>query len=326
MLVCFWSAPTTSSDGTSPHSERTIGVNGPLQKYLDDADVHEVMVVNGRDIWIEDSHGLRRVDHMSQEQVGHCLEWIARVSGRRLDLMSPVIDARLTDGSRACAVIPPVAVGGPAISVRKFGRRILPLAAFGDETATALVRDLVRSRVNVVVSGATSSGKTSLVTTVSQLFGPQERIVCVEDTAEIRFTHPHVVRLQTRPPNVEGRGEITLKDLVRASLRLRPDRLIVGEVRGSEVIDMLLALTSGHSGCWSTVHATSATDTVDRLVAMVLRDSPQWTRDHALSTVVQGVGAIIHVRRITPQRRHISRIVTIEDGRIVDQYRGSSRD
>lgn len=316
----------TFSVGTSPSSERPDCVIGPLQKYLDDSDVHEVMVVNGRDVWIEDSSGLRHVDNISQDQVSHCLEWIARVSGRRLDLMSPVIDARLTDGSRACAVIPPVAVGGPAISVRKFGRRVLPLAAFGDEAATTVVRELVRSRVNVVVSGATSSGKTSLVTTVSQLFAPEERIVCVEDTAEIRFTHPHVVRLQTRPPNVEGRGEITLKDLVRASLRLRPDRLIVGEVRGSEVIDMLLALTSGHSGCWSTVHATSAGDTVDRLVAMVLRDSPQWTRDHAFSTVARGVGAIIHIQRITPQRRHISRIVTIDDGRVVERYQGPHND
>lgn len=315
------------SAATSPLCERDPPVIGPLQKYLDDSDVQEVMVVNGRDIWIEDASGLHRVDDISQDQVSHCLEWISRVSGRRLDLMSPVIDARLADGSRACAVIPPVAVGGPAISVRKFARRVLPLAAFGDETATGLVRELVRSRVNVVVSGATSSGKTSLVTTVSQLFAADERVVCVEDTAEIKFTHSHVVRLQTRPPNVEGRGEITLKDLVRASLRLRPDRLIVGEVRGAEVIDMLLALTSGHSGCWSTVHATSAADTVDRLVAMVLRDSPQWSREHALSTVARGVGAIIHVRRVTAQRRHISQIVNVTDsGQVIELYRGPNHD
>lgn len=289
-------------------------MSGPLQKYLDDADVHEVMVVNGSDIWIEDSSGLRRVERISHDQVSQCLEWIARASGRRLDLMSPVIDARLTDGSRACAVIPPVAVGGPTISVRKFARRILPLAAFGDETATGIVRELVRSRVNVVVSGATSSGKTSLVTTISQLFSPDERIVCVEDTAEIRFTHPHVVRLQTRPPNVEGKGEVAMKDLVRASLRLRPDRLIVGEVRGAEVIDMLLALTSGHGGCWSTIHATSAPDTVERMVSMVLRDSPQWSREHARSMVERGVGAVIHVHRSTVQRRTISQIVTFTEG------------
>lgn len=289
-------------------------MNGPLQKYLDDSDVHEVMVVNGTDIWVEDASGLRRVESLSHDQVSQCLEWIARASGRRLDLMSPVVDARLADGSRACAVIPPVAVGGPAISVRKFARRTLPLAAFGDETATGIVRELVGSRVNVVVSGATSSGKTSLVTTIAQLFPPDERIVCVEDTAEIRFTHPHVVRLQTRPPNVEGKGEVAMKDLVRASLRLRPDRLIVGEVRGAEVIDMLLALTSGHSGCWSTIHATSATDTVERMVSMVLRDCPQWSRDHAHSMVERGVGAVIHVHRTGVQRRNISQIVTLSEG------------
>lgn len=287
---------------------------GPLQKYLEDSDIHEVMVVEGRDIWIEDSSGLRQVESITQEQVSQCLEQIARASGRRLDLMSPVIDARLADGSRACAVIPPVAVDGPAISVRKFARRILPLAAFGDETETGIVRDLVRSRTNVVVSGATSSGKTSLVTTVGQLFSPRERIVCVEDTAEIRFAHPHVVRLQTRPPNVEGNGEISMNDLVRASLRLRPDRLVIGEVRGAEVIDMLLALTSGHSGCWSTIHATSATDTTERMVSMVLRDSPQWSREHARSMVQRGVGAVIHVRRATIHKRLISQIVVISDG------------
>lgn len=300
---------------------------GPLQKYLDDADIQEVMVVNGRDIWVEDSTGLRKVDDISQDQVSLCLEWIARVSGRRLDLMSPVIDARLSDGSRACAVIPPVAVGGAAISVRKFTRRVMPLAAFGDESAAAIVREMVGARTNVVVSGATSSGKTSLITTVSQLFPSTERIVCVEDTAEIRFAHPHVVRLQTRPASVEGKGEISMKDLVRASLRLRPDRLIVGEVRGAEVIDMLLAMTSGHTGCWSTVHSTSAADTLDRLVSMVLRDSPQWSGQQTHSLVQRAVGAIIHVRRVTPHRRRITQIVTIDDvGDVVPIYGDAHHD
>jgi len=222
---------------------------GPLQIHIDDPDISEIMVVGAKQVWVEDAIGLRFVGTLTDSEMSISLERIARASGRRLDLLSPILDARLEDGSRACVVIPPVAVGGATISVRKFSRRILPLASFGSTACTDIVRELVQQNINVVVAGATSSGKTSLISAVSQSFGPNERIVCVEDTAELRFAHPHVVQLQTRPANSEGIGEITLQSLVRASLRLRPDRLVVGEVRGAEVVDMLLALSSGHRGC-----------------------------------------------------------------------------
>jgi pilus assembly protein CpaF len=294
---------------------------GPLQTYIDDPDVSEVMVVGGKHIWVEDADGMHHVGALTDNELAISVERIARACGRRLDLLSPILDARLSDGSRACVIISPVAIGGAAITIRKFSRRILPLASFGPTTCTDIVRDLVQQKVNVVVAGATSSGKTSLISAVSQSFAPTERIVCVEDTAELRVAHPHFVQLQTRPANSEGVGEISLQSLVRASLRLRPDRLIVGEVRGSEVVDMLLALSSGHGGCWSTVHATSATETIDRLASMVLRDSPQWSHSQAVATIRSAVGAIIFVQRTSARRRSITEIVRCSDSELHTVYR-----
>ena len=299
---------------------------GPLQTYIDDPDVSEVMVVGGKHIWVEDADGMRHVGALTDNELAISVERIARACGRRLDLLSPILDARLSDGSRACVIISPVAIGGAAITIRKFSRRILPLASFGPTTCTDIVRDLVQQKVNVVVAGATSSGKTSLISSVSQSFAPTERIVCVEDTAELRVAHPHFVQLQTRPANSEGVGEISLQSLVRASLRLRPDRLIVGEVRGSEVVDMLLALSSGHRGCWSTVHATSATETIDRLASMVLRDSPQWSHSQAVATIRSAVGAIIFVQRTSARRRSITEIVRCSDSELHTVYRSHDND
>ena len=163
---------------------------GPLQTYIDDPDVSEVMVVGGKHIWVEDADGMHHVGALTDNELAISVERIARACGRRLDLLSPILDARLSDGSRACVIISPVAIGGAAITIRKFTRRILPLASFGPATCTDIVRDLVQQKVNVVVAGATSSGKTSLISSVSQSFAPTERIVCVEDTAELRVAHP----------------------------------------------------------------------------------------------------------------------------------------
>jgi pilus assembly protein CpaF len=299
---------------------------GPLQVHIDDPDISEIMVVSGKQVWVEDAIGLRQVGTLTDSEMNISIERIARASGRRLDLLSPILDARLPDGSRACVVILPIAVDGPTLSIRKFSRRILPLASFGPISCTDIVRDLVKQNANVVVAGATSSGKTSLISAVSQSFGQNERIVCVEDTAELRFAHPHVVQLQTRPANSEGRGEVSLQSLVRASLRLRPDRLVVGEVRGAEVVDMLLALSSGHRGCWSTVHANSANETIDRLAAMVLRDSPQWSHDQAVSTIQSAVGAIVFVKRVSARRRSIVEIVRCSESTLTTLYQLTDND
>lgn len=291
----------------------SIGL-GPLQKYLSDPDIFEVMVVHGTEIWVEDREGLRHVDSLRSGQATDCIEHIARISGRRIDLMCPVLDARLDDGTRACVVIPPISVTGPSINLRKFPTRVLPLAAFGPQECSEIVRQLVAEKMNVVVSGETSSGKTSLLSSVAHIFTPQERIICVEDTSELCITHPHVVHLQTRIANSEGSGEITLQDLVRASLRMRPDRLLVGEVRGAEAIDMVLALTSGHRGCWSTVHATNASHTLTRVSHIIMRDAPQWSPAHVMDLVQQATDVVIHMVRSAHGRRRINEIVALNNG------------
>lgn len=271
------------------------------------------MVVNGSDVWAERRTGITREHSITRDEVGHLVETISRLSGRRIDALSPILDARLPDGSRVCVVIPPIAVHGTTINIRRFPTKTLPLAAFGSETVCDEVRHLVISRANVVVSGATSTGKTSLISAATEWFLPEDRVICVEDTAEIRCKYPHAVHLQTRPANQDGAGGISLHHLVSTSLRMRPDRLIVGEVRGQEVIDMLLALSSGHSGSWTTVHSTSARDTVERLVSLVLRHHHQWSRRDAHDLVMQSVTAVIHVQRLPNGQRMISDVVHLKN-------------
>ena len=286
----------------------TIGV---LQEHLDNPDINEIMVVEGGQVWLEDAHGLHPAGQLSQEQISQSIEHICRASGRRVDLLSPILDARLHDGSRACVVLPPISLGGSTINIRKFSKRILPLAAFGPPACTDILRNLIHERLNVVVSGATSSGKTSLLSAAASHFCSSERLVVVEDTAELRFNNSHVVRLQTRPANSENLGELTMQQLVRTSLRLRPDRLIVGEVRGAEAIDMLMALTTGHRGSWATVHATSARDTLSRLAAMITRDSPQWSHQRALELAGTAIDAVVYIERLPSGRRQIAEILHV---------------
>ena len=287
---------------------------GALQKHLDNPEITEIMLVDGGQLWLEDADGIHHAGVLTPEELSHCVEQISRASGRRVDLLAPILDAQLNDGSRACVVLPPISIGGTSISIRKFPKRILPLAAFGPALCTDILKQLIRERLNVIVSGATSSGKTSLLSAVSTHFLPSERLVVVEDTSELRFNNSHVVRLQTRPANSEGLGSITMQQLVRTSLRLRPDRLIVGEVRGAEAIDMLLALTSGHRGSWATVHATSAIDTVRRLATIMIRDSPQWSQEQALDLAAHAVDAIVHIERHSNGRRSVSEIVRMNNG------------
>ena len=284
---------------------------GPIRDVLESPDVVEVMVVNGSDVWVESTTGIARHGSLSPTEVALLVEGISRLSHRRIDALSPILDARLPDGSRACVVLPPIALQGTSINIRKFPQRTLPLAAFGSEHHCEQVRQLVTSRANVVVSGETSSGKTSLISAVTEWFSPHDRVVCAEDTAEIRFRHPHVVAMQTRPANQDGMGAVTLHDLVRTSLRMRPDRLVVGEVRGTEVVDMLLALSSGHSGSWTTVHASSAAHTTQRLAALVLRHHPQWTQRDAIELVHSAVTAVVHITRLPTGRRLITDVHTL---------------
>jgi pilus assembly protein CpaF len=286
----------------------TIGV---LQEHLDNPEVSEIMVVEGGHLWLEDADGLHPAGQLTPEQISQSIEHICRASGRRVDLLSPILDARLHDGSRACVVLPPISLGGSTINIRKFSKRILPLAAFGPPACTEILKEVIHDRMNVVVSGATSSGKTSLLSAAASHFHASNRLVVVEDTAELRFNNSHVVRLQTRPANSENLGELTLQQLVRTSLRLRPDRLIVGEVRGAEAIDMLMALTTGHRGSWATVHATSARDTLSRLAAMITRDSPQWSQQQALELAVSAIDTVVYIERLPSGRRQIAEILHV---------------
>jgi pilus assembly protein CpaF len=284
-----------------------------LQPFLSSPDVVEIMIVNGTDVWVERKSGTHRELTVSRDDVVHLVEGICRLSGRRVDALSPILDARLPDGSRACVVLPPIALHGVSINIRKFPTRTLPIASFGSQATCDEVRQLVTSHANVVVSGATSTGKTSLLSAATEWFTPDERVVCVEDTAEVRCHYPHSVHLQTRPANQDGNGAITLHDLVSTSLRMRPDRLIVGEVRGKEVVDMLLALSSGHTGSWTTVHAHSANETVPRLTSLVLRHYPQWTRTNARELVMSAVNAVVHLERLPNGQRIIADVVYLHD-------------
>lgn len=283
-----------------------------VQQFLNDPDIVEIMIVNGRNLWIERKTGIAQAPNIDPDDVAHLVEVISRVSGRRVDALSPVLDAQLPNGSRVCVVLPPIAHHGTSINIRNFPSRTLPLAAFGSESVCNEVRQLVTSRANVIVSGATSTGKTSLISAATEWFSPQERVVCVEDTAEITCRYPHAVYLQTRPSNQDGRGEITLQQLVSTSLRMRPDRLLVGEVRGHEVVDMLLALSSGHTGSWTTVHSASATDTVNRLVSLLLRHHPQWSRSSAHDLVTTAIDTVIHLERLPHGARHISDVANLD--------------
>ena len=286
-----------------------ITIEGSLGQHLQSEGVSEVMVTAGGTVWVETPTGIRQAGRITAVDIADTIERITRAAGRRVDLLSPVVDAALSDGSRACVVLPPVAVGGPIISIRRFATQLFPLSDFAEEATVRVLRDAVRQRRNIVVSGATSSGKTSLLASLCRAVPARERLVVVEDTAELVLDNPHVVRLQTRPPTAEGTGRVTLQDLVRTAMRLRPDRLVVGEVRGGEAIDMMLALTSGHEGSLTTVHARSAGHALQRLVSLALRDNPQFGGDELRELVHSAIDTVVHVERGPHGRRRVAQVV-----------------
>jgi pilus assembly protein CpaF len=249
---------------------------GPIEPLMRDPEISDILVNTSRQVYVERMGKLEPTSVIFRDDA-HLLQIIDRIVskvGRRIDESSPMVDARLPDGSRVNAIIPPLALDGPLLSIRRFGRTpltiedLIRLDSLSQEMAT-VVRAMVRARLNVLVSGGTGSGKTTLLNCLSSFIPDNERIVTIEDSAELQLQQPHVVRLETRPPNVEGRGEVTQRDLVRNSLRMRPDRIIVGEVRGGESLDMLQAMNTGHDGSISTIHANSARDSLNRLEMMM---------------------------------------------------------
>jgi pilus assembly protein CpaF len=252
-----------------------------------------------------------------EEAVLHLIERIVGPLGLRVDESSPYVDARLPDGSRFHAIIPPLSLCGPVVTVRKFGIALLgPEDLFRLGTATeemmAYLGDRVRGRANLLVSGGAASGKTTLLGVLSTFLPVEERIITIEDAAELRLAQPHVVRLEARPPNVEGRGEITVRDLVRNALRMRPDRILVGEVRGGETLDMLQAMNTGHEGSMSTAHANSPQDLVARLETMALMSDVDLPVEHVREQIASTIDVIVHMARMPDGRRVIARVASVD--------------
>jgi pilus assembly protein CpaF len=284
-------------------AERSFGL-GPLEPLLADPAVDEVMVSGAGPVWVERGGRLERtgVCFRSVAELRHVIERILAPLGRRVDEAEPLCDARLPDGSRVNVVIPPLALDGPALTIRRFRRRGLSpaeLVELGSWSAPLhdLLADAVRRRLNVLVSGGTGSGKTTTLNALSAFIGEGERIVTIEDAAELRLQQPHVVRLEARPASLEGRGEVTIRRLVRNALRMRPDRIVVGEVRGPEALDMLGAMSTGHDGSLSTVHAGSAEEALRRVETLALMAGVGLPHAAVREQVAGAVDLVVHQAR-----------------------------
>jgi pilus assembly protein CpaF len=306
----------------------TFGL-GPLEVLLADPDISDILVNRYNQIYVEKFGKLHNVD-LSFRDDAHLMQIIDRIVskvGRRVDESSPYVDARLPDGSRVNAIIPPLALDGPVLSIRRFG--ITPLkmndiVAFGslNKEIMSILQGCVKARLNVLISGGTGTGKTTLLNILSEYVPVTERIITIEDSAELQLKQDHVVRLETRPPNIEGKGQVTQRDLVRNSLRMRPDRIIVGEVRGGEALDMLQAMNTGHDGSLSTIHANSARDALARLETMVLMagmDLPERAIKEQIASAIQ---VVLQLARLSDGSRkvvNVSEITGMEGSTIVMQ-------
>lgn len=282
-----------------------------LARWFTDPLVREIMVNAGREIWIEREGGVEHVGVLAHGELSRIIERILLPIGRRIDQASPVVDARLADGSRVCIVIPPVAVDGPCLSIRRFHVRDLPLSAFGGDDVVSLLRDIVAQRCNVVVAGAASSGKTTLLNALCGCVTPGERLITVEDIAELRLQTEHVLRFEARPATYDGSLEVSLSTLLRSALRMRPDRFVLGEVRGNEALDMLTAMNTGHHGSLATCHANSPDDALRRIESMVLQAAPQWPLAAVREHLQAAVDVIIHVERSPNGHRRVATITEV---------------
>jgi pilus assembly protein CpaF len=292
---------------------------GPLQKYLDDDTVTEIMVNGHQHVYVEIEGRLHRTgSHFSSEQhLRRVIERIVSRVGRRIDESSPLVDARLEDGSRVNAVIPPLAFGGSSLTIRKFGKvplQVSDLLTRGSLSPqmVQLLRACVEAKLNILVSGGTGTGKTTLLNVLSSFIPSDERIVTVEDAIELQLQQEHVVRMESRPRNIEGRGEVTIRDLVRNSLRMRPDRIIVGEVRGGESLDMLQAMNTGHEGSLSTLHANTPRDAIARLETMVLMAGMDLPLRAIREQVSSALDLIVHLTRLRDGTRRVTHVTEVQ--------------
>jgi pilus assembly protein CpaF len=291
--------------------------NGPLEPLLKDPTISDILVNGPHSVYIERRGKLELTDVRFNDEA-HLLNIIDRIVsavGRRIDESSPMVDARLKDGSRVNAIIPPLAIDGPLLSIRRFAVELLTaedLVKLGamDENVSRVLQAVVRARLNVVVSGGTGAGKTTLLNILSSFIPADERIVTIEDSAELQLRQPHVARLETRPANIEGKGEVTSRDLVRNSLRMRPERIIVGEVRGAEALDMLQAMNTGHDGSLTTVHANTPRDALSRIETMVSMTGIAFPIKALRAQMASAINVVVQVARNEDGRR---RVVSLQE-------------
>jgi pilus assembly protein CpaF len=291
---------------------------GPLEELLADPAVEEVMV-NGHDrVYVERGGRIELVDvrFPSEQSLRDAIERILTPLGRRVDELSPMVDARLEDGSRVHVVIPPLAVDGPSLSIRRFSavrsgpRELVELGTLTSELHDELAA-AVSARRSILVSGGTGSGKTTLLNALSAFIEETERVVTIEDAAELRLRQPHVVRLESRPANVEGRGLVTIRDLLRGALRMRPDRIVIGEVRGGEALDLLMALNTGHEGALSTVHANSPEDALRRIETLALMAGVGLPHEAIREQLGRGLDLVIHLARLSDGSRRVVEVAEV---------------
>ena len=291
---------------------------GPLEPLLADPSVSDILVNGAHQVYVERGGKIESTDVRFNDDA-HLLNIIDRIVskvGRRIDESMPMVDARLQDGSRVNAIIPPLAIDGPVLSIRRFGRDTLTmddLIRLGSISPAVVdvLKAIVLARLNVMISGGTGSGKTTLLNVMSSYIPERERIITIEDSAELQLRQPHVVRLETRQVNVEGKGQITQRDLVRNSLRMRPDRIVVGEVRGAEALDMLQAMNTGHDGSLTTVHANSSRDALSRIETMVAMSGVQFPIAALRAQIASAIDVIVHMERHEDGRRRITSVQEI---------------
>ena len=302
--------------------DKMLGL-GPLEPLLADESINDIMVNGHNQVYVERRGKLELTDVKFRDD-RHVMNVATRIVsqiGRRVDESSPLVDARLQDGSRVNIIIPPLAIDGPSISIRKFSKKKITLDVMEQQqnlstSMASVLRIAARSKLNILISGGTGSGKTTLLNAMSQMIDHGDRIVTIEDAAELRLQQPHVVRLETRPSNLEGQGAITMRDLVKNALRMRPDRIILGEVRGSEALDMLQAMNTGHEGSMSTVHANRPREALTRLENMVSMAGVSLPPKAVRTQIAAALDVIIQISRMRDGIRritHIMEVVGMED-------------
>ena len=291
---------------------------GPLEPLLADSTISDILVNTHDTIYIERRGKLEKSNVLfkDDEHLMRVIERIVSQVGRRIDESSPMVDARLQDGSRVNAIIPPLAIDGPVLSIRRFGSDPLKMSMLIEYKALTkdiadMLQMVVTARLNVLISGGTGAGKTTLLNALSAYIPENERIVTIEDSAELQLQQPHVVRLETRPPNIEGRGEVSQRDLVRNSLRMRPDRIVIGEVRGGEAIDMLQAMNTGHDGSLTTIHANTPRDALARLETMIQMTGMRLSDRAMRQQIASALNLVVQVARMSDGSRRVTSISEI---------------